>query len=235
MWRSRLSSQKIVSDLKRSLMNSDGSKNALRDIEGKLQEFPHSHRLAFAAACCERAYPNYLRFFQLVYWGGPAALRAALDNAWAFIENPRLGVKDIEELEEKCKAVTPDLDEFSSAEIDLEAAAAQEATFMIRLLLQFCKDNQVSYALRIATFAMDTIDMYIQAIEGIDPADPRVDEIVAEHPLMQREVCKQKEDTSRLAEVKTQADLHEFRKEATHLDRSNVGMQRSVRSRKEFS
>jgi uncharacterized protein len=212
------------------IMNSNHSKKDPRHLESKLLELPHSHQLAFAAACCERAYPNYLRFFQLARWGGPLALRASLDRAWDFIESSTPVLTDIEELEKKCEAVTPDLDDFSTAEIDLEAAAAQEAAFMVRLLLQFCGDSQVSYALRIATFATDTIDMYVQAIEKIVPADPQLDEKVAHHPLMIREISRQEDDVLQLAQIKSQLDLQEFRRYATHPEMSNIGLTYPARS-----
>ncbi len=207
-------------------MNNNHSQSGPGYLETNLRALLHVYQLAFAAACCERAYPNYVRFFQLARWGGPSALRTSLDRIWDFIESSTLVLNEIEELEQKCEAVTPDLDDFSTAEIDLEAAAAQEAAFMVRLLLQFCRDQQVSYALRIATFAKDTIDMYVQAIEKIDPADPQLDEKVARHPLMLREIAKQESDVLRLAQIKTPNELHEFRRSATHPEQSNVGLGR---------
>src|SRR5215471_5763969 len=129
------------------MSNNSDMKNRLRDLEGRLRELPHLAQLAFGAACCERAYPNYLRFFQLAHWGSPAVLRTSLNKVWDLIEGITPVLTDIEELERKGEAATPDLDDFSSANIDVEAAAAQEAAFMVRLLLQFYRDSQVSYAL----------------------------------------------------------------------------------------
>jgi uncharacterized protein len=193
-------------------------------LESMLQELPHSHQLAFAASCCERAYPNYVIFFQLARWGGPATLRASLNRIWDFIEGSTSAVDDLVELQQKSETVTPDLDDFSTADIDVQAAAAQEAAFMVRLLLQFCGDNQFSYALRITTFAQDTIDMYVQASENLDAADPRLDEKIAQHPLMVEELRKQESDLLRLTQTKTRPELQAFRKYATNPERSNIGL-----------
>src|ERR1700722_14915320 len=96
---------------------------------------------------------------------------------------------------------------------------------MVRLLLQFRSHTQiVSYALRIATFATDTIDMYVQAIESMEAADPKLDEKIARSPLMVDEIRKQESDLSRLAKVKTQHDLRDFRIYATCPERSNIGL-----------
>ena len=199
------------------------SRDNLRHQERKLRKLPHSLQLAFAAACCERAYPNYVRFHQLTHWGDPSILRISLDRAWDFIENGIHVSGEFEQLEQKCEAVTPDLDDFDNAANDLEAAAAQEAAFMIRLLLQFCGDCQFSYALRIVTFATDTIDMYVQVMENLDPADPQLDEKIAHHSLMQEEIRNQESDEFKLAHVKSKTDLREFRVNARHPEKSNVG------------
>lgn len=190
----------------------------------RLQALPHSHRLAFAASCCERAYPNYVIFFQRAHWGGPGTLRKSLDRVWDSMDGSIKALDDVVELEQKCESVTPDLDDFSTADIDVQAGAAQEAAFMVRLLLQFCRDNQLSYALRIARFAQDTIDMYVQVLEGLDPADRQLNEKIAQHPLMLREIRTQESDLLRLSQAKTRADLQSFRKYATSPKRSNIGL-----------
>lgn len=196
----------------------------ISSLQNCLQELPHSCRLAFAASCCERAYPNYVIFFQRAHWGGPATLRTSLNRVWDLIEGSTGVLDDLAELERKCEAVTPDLDDFSTPDIDIQAAAAQEAAFMVRLLLQFCRDDQPSYALRITAFARDTIDMYVQFLESLDPADPQLNQKVAQHPLMLEEVRKQESDLLRLAQTKTRGELRAFRRYATVPQRSNIGL-----------
>jgi uncharacterized protein len=163
-------------------------------------------------------------FFQRAHWGGPAALRTSLNRVWDFIEGSSRALDDLAELEQKCESVTPDLDNFSTPDIDVQAGAAQEAAFMVRLLLQFCRDNQPSYALRITTFARDTIDMYVQVIEKLDPADSQLNEKVAQHPLMLQEIRKQENDLIKLTQIKTRDELQEFREYAIHPERSNIGL-----------
>lgn len=196
----------------------------LKRLESELRGLSHSGRLAFAASCCERAYPNYLIFFQRTHWGGPAALRASLNKVWDFIEGSIRASEDIGELELKCEAVTPDLDNFSTSDIDVLAGAAQEAAFMVRLLLQFCRDNQVSYGMRITTFARDTIDMYVQVAENLDPSDTELDTKVAQHPLMRQEIRNQENDLLKLTQIKTRAELQEFKEYATKPKWSNIGL-----------
>jgi uncharacterized protein YjaG (DUF416 family) len=205
-------------------METNGSRNNPEYLEKRAEELTHSHQLAFAASCCERAYPNYVIFFQNARWGGPAALRTSLNRVWDFVEGSVQSLDDISELEQKCESVTPDLDDFSTSDIDVLAGAAQEAAFMVRLLLQFCRDNQLSYAIRITAFARDTIDMYVQVLEKLDPADPQLDEKVAHHPLVLQEIRKQESDLFKLTQIKTRSELKAFRRFATSPQTSNIGL-----------
>jgi uncharacterized protein len=56
----------------------------LEDLESALKKLPNSHQLAFAAACCERAYRNYEHFSKTEDWGDVEALRFSLDAVWKF-------------------------------------------------------------------------------------------------------------------------------------------------------
>jgi len=163
-------------------------------------------------------------FFQRAHWGDPGALRTSLNRVWNFIAGSAHAVDDLVELEQKCESVTPDLDNFSTSDIDLQAAAAQEAAFMVRLLLQFCRDNQLSYAVRISTFARDTIDMYVQVVEKFDPADRQLDEKIAQHPLMVQEMQQEESDLVRLKQIKAPTELREFSKHTANPERSNIGL-----------
>jgi uncharacterized protein YjaG (DUF416 family) len=193
-------------------------------LGGALQELPHQHQLAFAASCCERAYPNYVDFSDRARWGDAQVLRHALDTVWAIVDGSGLNADQLLSLEKKCRQVTPDLDDFSSPDIDVQCAAGQEAAFMVILLLQFCRDEQPHYAVRIATFARDTIDMYVQVIEQLDPADPQLEDKIAQHRITVAELQKQNEDLAALRKIKTSADLRQFIKHSIAPGRSNIGL-----------
>src|SRR6266852_2702857 len=106
-------------------------------LRGRLPSFDLSHNLAFAAACCERAYPNYEAFSKQEKWGDAAVLRFSLDTTWDFILTGELNERQRAALESRCKAVTPDSDDFSpkTAMASTVITAGQEAAFMVTLLL----------------------------------------------------------------------------------------------------
>ena len=205
-------------------MESNSFKLLSERIEGELTPLSHAQRLAFAAACCERALPNYVAFSRAAHWGDSAILRTSLDFVWRFIEGAEFLPDESILLEQRCESVTPDLDDFPDPSVDVLAAAGQEAAFMTRLLLQFHRENQLTYALRISTFARDTIDMYVQVLEELDPADPQLDNKIARHPLALRETEKQERDLRALTGVTSPSDLVQFRKSASRPIWSNVGV-----------
>ena len=205
-------------------MSTQNKSKFLKSLETKIQGLPHIYRLAFGASVCERAYPNYVIFFRRTGWGNATVLRNALDQVWNLIQGLNGALENIDELIHKCESVTPDLDDFSSADIDIAAAAAQEAAFTVRLLLLFCSDNQASYASRIITFAYDTIDMYVQIVERFEPDDPQLGIKIFEHPLMRQEMSNEENDINKLTIIKTQRELKEFLEIATHPKQSNIGL-----------
>ena len=55
-------------------------------LEQQLENLPGLHRVAFAAACCERMLPNYSAFCRMYDLGNPSVLRNALDEVWEILQ-----------------------------------------------------------------------------------------------------------------------------------------------------
>jgi hypothetical protein len=195
----------------------------LNGLEGQLSDLPFPNQLAFAASCCERAFPNYVCFAKEERWGDPSILRSAIDKTWEVVLGRSYTLTEIKELENRCRMVTPSSDNFPG----IDVTAAQEAAFMVTLLLQFCYDNKTSYAVRIATFARDTVDMYIQVHENLAPSDPDLEQKIANHPLMQRELDRQKSDLAALRGLRSAGELRNFSIRAGTITESNIGVKAS--------
>jgi Protein of unknown function (DUF416) len=128
------------------------------------------------------------------------------------------------QFERKCQQATPDLDDFCTPDIDVACAAGQEAAFMVTLLLQFCRETIPLHAVRIARFAFDTIDMYVQVIEELNANDPQLEDKIDEHPITRSELSVQREDLLTLAKIQTVTDLRQFIKRAIAPATSNIGV-----------
>jgi uncharacterized protein len=198
----------------------------LEELEPALKRLPYSHQLAFAASCCERAYPNYASFSEKESWGDVAALRSSLDAVWKVAITDYQGQVDWSLLLSRCKAATPDSDMFhpKTGAGSVLITAGQEAAFMVTLLLEFRGDRNPHHAVEIAKFARDTVDRQIQVIENIDPNDPKLKNRIAQHSLMLREFQRQQHDLSALAQINVMSGLAEFQRCALNPEYSNIGV-----------
>jgi hypothetical protein len=143
--------------------------------------------------------------------------------AWKMVDGERANIDMLVQFERKCQQATPDLDDFCTPDIDVACAAGQEAAFMVTLLLQFCRDANPQYAVRIARFAYDTIDMYVQVKEGLIPADKQLEDKIDQHPITQAELSVQREDLLTLMKIQTITELRQFIKRAITPATSNIG------------
>jgi uncharacterized protein len=190
----------------------------LERLEGELSQIPWARQLAFAASCCERAFPNYVIFSGQEGWGDPAILRQCLDKTWNLIEGEPFPADQIRELKQRCEAATPDADDFESSMV----GPGQEAAFCVHLLLDLCLERDPRHAVRISTWARDTIDSYVQHLENIDVADPEREQRIEGHPLMREELERQQSDLAYLK--RADVDLSEFKRRATRVTKSNIGL-----------
>jgi len=189
----------------------------LDGLESELTKMPELYQLAFGAACCERAFPNYIAFSNAEHWGDPRILRTALDRVWEIVTGADLVEDEIKGLERQCHAVTPDSDDFGS----VLATAGQEASICIQLALRLPLDHNPEHGVEISTFVRDTIDRFVQDQMGLDPMDPKLDEKIGAHPLMRQEMERQKKD---LAYLRQAAGLTDFCQQARKIDKSNIGL-----------
>jgi hypothetical protein len=160
------------------------------DLGRKLAALPPYHRVAFAAACCERLLPNYAVFSRSDSWGDTGILRTALDEAWRAVERQEVDEPKLRSLLSECERIIPDTEDFDTPLV----SAALDAGSAVLETLRLCLDGDQQRAVDVASFARDTVDMFIQERDDMDYDDPRFEERIAEDPLMLRELGKQQAD-----------------------------------------
>ena len=157
-----------------------------------------SHRqLAFGASCCERLLPNYQMFHLETGYGGVQPLKDALGYAWIrtsetrgeYANEAHAANDKIYLLIRACENAAPQTEDFTS----LYVTAAQDACFAICCCLDFLLDSDVEKITQVAAYATDSVDLYIQEIEALQPHDPNLEEKILSHFLMQRELLRQEE------------------------------------------
>jgi uncharacterized protein len=157
-------------------------------LRSRLARLSANSRIVFAAACCERLLPNYVLFVKSASWGDSTVLREALDYIWHTVTSGNIDRGHVEELLERCDAIVPDSEAFSS---DFTSAAI-DAGAAIMETLKTLLDDSIDHIIDTASFCRDTVDMFIQIRDGLDfNNDPEFEEKIARDPLMQYELERQ--------------------------------------------
>jgi uncharacterized protein YjaG (DUF416 family) len=107
----------------------------------------------------------------------------------------------VKELITCCEDAAPESGKYDS----LFVSAAQDASFAVCSLLDFLIEKDTRKIVQVATFATDTVDLYIQEDENISSDDPELEMKILCHHLMQRELCRQERG---LAILEQESDLN---------------------------
>lgn len=158
---------------------------------------------AFIAYCCERMLPNFEKFSRSTAWGDYGVLRSALDVIWDRVISDDVSI-NYSAIASSCDTQAPDTEMFSSE----YTSAALDAANAIAIAVGSLNEPK---AFDISCLARDTVDMFVQYYENIDPRSEDIDSVITESALMQREILIQKrslvvlsslgEDRERLARL----------------------------------
>jgi hypothetical protein len=179
--------------------------------------------VAFGLACAERMLPNYDIFSTEKKWGDGRLLREGLDVVWTSVSSGDVPGGRIRECVTGCEAVTPDTDAFDS----LYVSAALDAATATVALLNSLRSRDRNAVASVASWARDSVDMYVQEVEDMSPQDPRLEERILGHSLMQQELARQREDLERLQGLRWSKDVADkLRFEWREPQVSNLGLRR---------
>ena len=165
---------------------------ALREL---LRSLAPQQRLAFGLSCSERLYPNYVAFTREQEWGEPDTLRSALDLAWDAVLDRPPSREVVRRLKKHVEAAEPDTENFGT----ILASSALDAAAAAGLVLRLQETDDSNIAVEIASLARDTVDMYVQMMEHLDPSEPALERKILNHRLMQAELRRQRDDLRQLA------------------------------------
>jgi uncharacterized protein len=150
-------------------------------------------RVAFMALCCERMVPNYDRFTADSGFGDSRVLRRGVDAAWTWLESGRLP-DDLGTLRAQAEQQAPNMEDFSSP----FTSAALDAANAVASLLDAVGEPEGADPVEVAGLARDTVDLYVQEIEKLDPNDRGLEDAIRRHRLMQAELRHQRDDLANL-------------------------------------
>jgi uncharacterized protein YjaG (DUF416 family) len=150
-------------------------------------------RVVFMLLCCQRMVPNYEKFSADTGFGEPSQLWRGLRMAWTWIES-ELVPPDLKELRASVERQAPDTEgdfpsQFTSAALDAASAVA----YVLDAVEAPTDSATLELAIVVARLARDTVDLYVFHSTGLDSKDA-----IDNHPLMQAELRRQREDIDRL-------------------------------------
>jgi uncharacterized protein YjaG (DUF416 family) len=120
-------------------------------LRGELAKLSTIARCAFATACCERHFPDYVLFAAQDGWGDPVALRETIDAGWAACST---NGQHADNLVVRCELAIPDSEDFTS----VAANFGQNAAIMVTHLAAFLKAQDIEDVFWIASLGRDTAD-----------------------------------------------------------------------------
>lgn len=190
-----------------------------RAIELALAPLGREAQLAFGLSCCERLFPNYLAFTRETGWGTPEALRSALDLAWSALE----GATPASNALSRARQAVQDAEAETEAFDTVLVSSALDAATCAGLVLRFIDGGDIGKIVEIASSCRDTVDMLVQAFEGLVPSDPDIEQEILRHRLMQAKLRRQQDDLLALATFSaTPTEVVELRERWRSPDKSNI-------------
>jgi len=105
-------------------------------VRKALDELPVTGRIIFAAACAEWLYPSYEEFVRAAGLGDAAALRTAIDTAWAIASGEAVAPDEVERQRAAAESLVPSDDDEDWLTLSaLAQNSAASAAYAIRAWL----------------------------------------------------------------------------------------------------
>ncbi|EJF99014.1 DUF416 family protein [Flavobacterium sp. F52] len=155
-------------------------------ISEKLAILNDEKKVIFSLLICERLFPNYV-FFSIKYsFGNPSELKEIISTLYRDLLDKRKSSK-IDNYIEIVEKITPDTEDYDT----ILASFALDACTSILSTLYFLKDDDFENIVDVATYARDTVDMFIQERDDLDINDSQMELLIEKDPFMQRELKRQ--------------------------------------------
>ncbi|MBC6609772.1 DUF416 family protein [Hymenobacter sp. BT507] len=142
-----------------------------------------------AATVCEKLYPSYAWFTEIENWGDVTIYQASVELLYGAAATPSAFVSEAQQMLTAFEQVFPDLDDFES----LAASFGFDASCALDSALNFLISGGKAHIQNCVQFAFDTLDMYVQEIEGLDPNRADLKEIIENNEYVVQERKRQQE------------------------------------------
>lgn len=158
-------------------------------LKQKLIKLPFWKQLVFLLVVCQRLLPSFRAFSAETGFEGKSHLSVLLTKAWDSLLSG-VSRNDFSSEAALAESLAPDSEDFDSVLV----SSALDAAIATSLLMKAFSCQQTDTIIEAVTLVRDSVDMYVQELEDMDPADPDLEGNILGHELMQRELRRQRED-----------------------------------------
>ncbi|WP_444940667.1 DUF416 family protein [Microbulbifer sp. ZKSA004] len=153
-------------------------------------------QLVFLFAISQRLLPSFVFFARESKLSGVELLESAMHKAYELL-NAGVSNADLTEYASRCEAIAPDTEDYDS----IFVSSALDAAVAVSLLMKAFTNNKTSFVIEGASLAIDSVDMYVQELDDMDPNCPDIEQMILNHRLMQLELKRQRLDLELLANL----------------------------------
>jgi uncharacterized protein YjaG (DUF416 family) len=170
-----------------------------KELISQLTLLPNRLQTAFAAACAERQFPNYVRFSGLTATGNPERLAIILAGLWSSVLDDSRRDGELETFLESCASLLPD----QRHEQLEEYAYAEDAVASVIYAIETRLAGGCEKAMWAARLAYSSIDDYVANRLQVTILDRKAEDSIIAHPLIQTEFVRQRDDMAQLLSIAT--------------------------------
>lgn len=174
-------------DIEYSVNSTKKMDDFLKSIEKKIVKLSFKQQVLFAVLTCEKLLPNYRQFSSIEKWGDIEVLEEAIVMMYQYLQDIELNDAELDGIYEKIAEITPSVEQFNG---DM-ASYALDTCSAVSDAVEFLLSEDQSYLINIVSIAQETIDMFVQESEELDPTDEDLENKIAQSVFVKREYKRQ--------------------------------------------
>ena len=171
------------------------NKKSLKKVIKKLSV---KKRRLLCLSVCDRLVPNCVVFNRGTKKGNVHELKGIIDDLWDNSAEQKLGKDKIDVYLSICEAMISEIKQVESTHTPF----AKNAVASVALTLACFRRASIKKVIAVATLARDTVETYVKQAKHLDASEAGFKEKINKHPLMVRELTKQRSDTVVLKLIK---------------------------------
>ena len=188
-------------------------------LQEVFSRWPFWKQQAFLALLCQRLVPNFHAFENEIGRPNDPTLDRLVDKAWTMLESGEVP-SDVLKDAGAAEALGPETEDHTTVLV----SAALDAAVAVGLLMRTFVERDTETVLDAHALVRDTLEMYIEQTEELQPNDPSLEARLHEHPLVQAERRHQADAVAtldRLPEADTASSVRAIR--SSELARGGTG------------